>query len=593
MIDSDVFWHHRTRSYANYVEVGCALPRRYLARGTAPVIGTKIAPMVMISITLAVAFTRQSDVQIIQYSAAVDTEKTPDRGIAAPSMLGKSMASPWRLPMQLRRAFSFLTMLTFLLVTLEFMMTRGSVVDPDIWWHLRNAEYLFQHHQFPRADMYSFTVAGHPWINHEWLSEIPYYLAWRAGGLSGVDAVMFATISLIFLGLLYLSYMETRHFKAAIVACCFLTFIASVSFGPRTILFGYLYLVLLLIILQRFRQKGDAPLWLIPPLFCLWANTHGSWSLGLIVFSIITAAGFVHGSWGRVDAERWTPSQMGRLVVTGLASIAALFVNPFGSRLVLYPLDMAFRQKLNISHVAEWVSVDFHDLRAKLVLALVLRLLVSALVRRKRWRLGEIAFVLFALYSGLTYLCFLFLLAIVIAPVVTKILDFVPQYRPEADTPIINALVICLMVGSIIYYWPRSPELQKSISERYPAEALVYLKAHPPNGNVLNFYLWGGYLGWKDRELEVFVDSRVDIFEYAGVLKDYLDLLGLEQSKAILDKYKIRYVLMPQPGGYSESAVTYFLEHDPEWKAIYSDKLSVFMERVDPTLPPHDVVKLR
>ena len=484
-------------------------------------------------------------------------------------------------------------MLAFLLVTLEFIMTRGSVLDPDIWWHLRNAEYLFQHHQLPRADMYSFTVAGHPWINHEWLAEIPYYLAWRAGGLSGINAMMFATISLIFLGLLYLSYIETRHFKAAIVACSFLTFIASVSFGPRTILFGYLYLVLLLIILQRFRQKGSAPLWLIPPLFCLWANTHGSWSLGLIVFSIITAAGFVQGSWGRVDAERWTPSQMGKLVVTGLASIAALFVNPFGSRLVLYPLDMAFRQKLNISHVAEWVSVDFHDLRGKLVLALLLSLLVSALVRRTRWRLGEIALVLFALYSGLTYIRFLFLLAIVIAPVVTKILDFVPQYRPEADTPIINALVICLMVGSIIYYWPRSPELQKSISERYPAEALVYLKAHPPNGNVLNFYLWGGYLGWKDRELEVFVDSRVDIFEYAGVLKDYLDLLGLEQSKAILDKYKIRYVLMPQPGGYSESAVTYFLEHDPEWKAIYSDKLSVFMERVDPTLPPPDVVKLR
>jgi len=480
-----------------------------------------------------------------------------------------------------------------LLVTLEFIMTRGSVLDPDIWWHLRNAEYLFQHHQLPRADMYSFTVAGHPWINHEWLAEIPYYLAWRAGGLSGINAMMFATISLIFLGLLYLSYIETRHFKAAMVACSFLTFIASVSFGPRTILFGYLYLVLLLIILQRFRQKGSAPLWLIPPLFCLWANTHGSWSLGLIVFSIITAAGFVQGSWGRVDAERWTPSQMGKLVVTGLASIAALFVNPFGSRLVLYPLDMAFRQKLNISHVAEWVSVDFHDLRGKLVLALLLSLLVSALVRRTRWRLGEMALVVFALYSGLTYIRFLFLLAIVITPVVTKILDFVPQYRPEADTPIINAIVICLMVGSIIYYWPRSPELQKSISERYPAEALVYLKAHPPNGNVLNFYLWGGYLGWKDRELEVFVDSRVDIFEYAGVLKDYLDLLGLEQSKAILDKYKIRYVLMPQPGGYSESAVTYVLEHDPEWKAIYSDKLSVFMERVDPTLPPPDVVKLR
>ncbi len=489
------------------------------------------------------------------------------------------MSSAGRLSTQMRRAFSFLTMLAFLLVTLEFIMTRGSVVDPDIWWHLRNAEYLFQHHQFPRTDMYSFTVARHPWINHEWLSEIPYYLAWRAGGLGGVNAVMFATISLIFLGLLYLSYMETRHFKAAIVACCFLTFIASVSFGPRTILFGYLYLVLLLVILQRFRQKGNAPLWLIPPLFCLWANTHGSWSLGLIVFSIITAAGFAQGSWGRVDAQRWTPSQMGKLAVTGLASVAALFVNPFGSRLVFYPFDMAFRQKLNISHVAEWVSVDFHDLRGKFVFALLLTLLVTALLRRTRWRLAELGLVLFALYSGLTYVRFLFLLAIVIAPVLTRILEFVPQYRPKADTPLINALVICLMIGSIIHYWPTSAEMQKSISEKYPTQALTYLKAHPPDGPVLNFYLWGGYLAWNDRDLKVFIDSRVDIYEYAGVLKDYLDLLNLSQSKSILDKYKIRYVLFPQPGGYSESALTYVLEHDSQWNVIYSDATTVLLER--------------
>ena len=528
---------------------------------------------------LAVEFTSQLGARTVQYIAAVDTEKAPDRGLGDLPTPEKLAPSAPRLPMQLRRAFSFLTMLAFLLVTLEFIMTRGSVVDPDIWWHLRNAEYLFQHHQFPRADMYSFTVAGHPWINHEWLSEIPYYLAWRAAGLSGVGAVMFATVSLIFLGLLYLAYMETGHFKASIVACCFLTFIASVSFGPRTILFGYLYLVLLLIILQRFRQKGNAPLWLIPPLFCLWANTHGSWSLGLIIFSIITAAGFVQGSWGRVDAQRWTPAQMGKLVVTGLASVAALFVNPFGWRLVFYPFDMAYRQRLNISHVAEWVSVDFHDVRGKFVLALLLTLLVTALLRRTRWQLAELGMVLFALYSGLTYVRFLFLLAIVIAPVLARAVEFVPQYRPEADTPLINAFVICLMIGSVVHYWPTSAEMQKSVAEKYPTQALSYLKAHPPDGPMLNFYLWGGYLGWNDRDLRVFIDSRVDIFEYAGVLKDYLDLLNLEHSGTILDKYKIRYVLFPQPGGYSESALTYVLEHDSSWKVIYKDHLTVLLER--------------
>src|SRR5947207_1905314 len=123
----------------------------------------------------------------------------------------------------LRAATSFLAVLTLVLIGIQFIfaMYRREVNDPDIWWHMRNAHHLLEQHQFPSSDMYSFTVAGHPWINHEWLSEIPYYLAYRAFGLVGVDAVMFATISLIFLGLLYLSYMETRHFKAAIMACCF------------------------------------------------------------------------------------------------------------------------------------------------------------------------------------------------------------------------------------------------------------------------------------------------------------------------------------------------------------------------------------
>ncbi len=471
---------------------------------------------------------------------------------------------------------SFLVVLTMLVVVLEFMMASRGMNDPDIWWHLRNAEYLFQHHQLPRYDLYSFTVAGQPWINHEWLAELPFYLAWRAWGLVGVKSLSIVVIQLIFLGLLYLCYKESGNFKAAVAACAFTTFLATVSFGPRTILFGYGYLVILLIILQRFRSKGHAPLWLIPPLFCLWINTHGSWSLGLIVFGIIAAAGLFKGTWGRLQAEPWAPGQFRKLVITGIVSVAALFVNPFGYRLVFYPFDLAFHQKLNVSHVAEWVSVDFHDLRGKLVLVLIVGLILSALFRNRRWTLADLGLVLFGLYSGLTYIRFLFLLAIIAAPVLAKILDFAPPYRPEADTPLINTAVIMLMVAGMVHYWPTSAQLQASVDKEYPAQVLPYLKAHPPEGPMLNYYLWGGYLGWHDRNIKVFIDSRVDIFEYAGVLKDYLDLLGVQQSKPVLDKYKIRYVLFP-----TGEPLTYWLKHDPNWRVAYSDSLAVLLERTN------------
>jgi hypothetical protein len=474
-----------------------------------------------------------------------------------------------------RSTVSFLVVLTFVFLTLVFILAHGKVADPDIWWHLHNGDYLIQHHRLPSYDMYSFTVPGHPWINHEWLAELPYYFGWRLLGLSGIDAVAVTVLSLIFLGVLCLSYRECGNYKAAVLASSYAVFLGRVSFGPRTILFGYAYLVALLLVLQRFRQKGQAPLWLIPPLFCLWVNTHGSWFIGMIIFSIIVAAGLIRLKWGMIDSEPWTPSQRKNLLLAWGASVALLFVNPFGARLVFYPLDLAFRQTVNIEHVAEWVSVNFHDARGKFVIVLLIILLVSSLLRPRRWTLSELVVVLFVLYSGLTYGRFLFLLGIVIAPAPAKILDFVPPYRRELDTPVINTFAILLMTIAIVHYWPRQSQLQRSVEDRYPLQAISYLEAHPPSGPIMNYYLWGGYLNWKDPNLKVFIDGRADIFEYSGVFQDYLSLLGLEAPEAILDKYKARYVLFPR-----HEPFTYFMEHDPQWKTVYSDQLSIQVERI-------------
>ena len=474
----------------------------------------------------------------------------------------------------LRQCFSFLTFLAALLTTLVFTMARRGFGDPDIWWHLRNAEYLFAHHQLPRQDLYSFTAVGSPWMNHEWLAEIPYYLAWRAGGLRGIKTLEIVLTEAIFLGLLYLCYKSSGNFKGSVAACCFAVFLGAVSFGPRTILLGYACLVTLLIILERFRRRGSGPLWLIPPLFCLWVNTHGSWSLGLVVFALVLLGGWVEGRWGRVEAQRWTPLQWRKLGLTSLATAPALLLNPFGYRLLLYPLDLAFRQKLNIAHISEWVSVDFHNPRGKVVMVLLIGLLLSALLREQRWTLTELGLVIFALYSGLTYIRFLLFLGIVVAPVVAKMLDFLPPYRPQIDKPLLNALLIGLMVGGVVRYYPTSAALEHSLAQQYPEELLPFLSSHRLEGRMLNEYLWGGYLGWKERNLKVFIDSRVDLFEYSGVFQDYLDLLALKAPQSILDKYRIRYVLFPP-----DQPLTYALIHDRGWKVMAEDRVSVLLER--------------
>jgi hypothetical protein len=470
----------------------------------------------------------------------------------------------------------FPAVLTFIILTLVFIVAHGKVADPDIWWHLHNAEHLVRNHSLPRYDAYSFTVSGHSSINHEWLADLPYYFVWKLFGLRGIDALAVSLLILIYLGVLYLSWRESGNFKSAVLATAYAVFLGRVSFGPRTILFGYAYLVVLLIVLQRFRQKSHAPLWLIPPMFCLWVNTHGSWSLGMIIFTVIVAGGIVPLRWGLVESELWTRSQRAKLLVTWAASIALLFVNPYGARLVLYPLDMAYRQKTNIEHVAEWVSVNFHDFRGKIVIVMLLILLLSMLLRPRRRSLTELALLLFVLYSGLTYVRFLFLAGVIIAPILAKMLDFVPPYRVELDTPVINTFAIVLMVAGVAYFWPKASQLEAKVNEQYPVGAISYLQAHPASGPMLNYYLWGGYINWKEPSLKVFVDGRADIFDYSGVFTDYLNLLGLQQPDAILDKYKIQYVLFPHG-----EPLTYFLEHSPRWKTVFSDANSVLLQRLD------------
>jgi hypothetical protein len=137
--------------------------------------------------------------------------------------------------------------------------------------------------------------------------------------------------------------------------------------------------------LWKLMKDGDAPRWAVPLIFLFWVNLHGSWLIGLIVFGIVVGSGFVEGTWGKVVAQKWTPAVRRRLLITACAIVPVLFVNPYGYKGVFYPFDLAFRQKLNVSHVVEWGSVNFHEPRGKIVFGLLMALLLLALAGRRQW----------------------------------------------------------------------------------------------------------------------------------------------------------------------------------------------------------------
>ena len=161
-------------------------------------------------------------------------------------------------------------------------------------------------------------------------------------------------------------------------------------------------------------------------------------------------------------------------------------------------------------------------------------------------------------------------------PILGRHLPAVERGTKSKERYGINLLILCALIPIIVQRLPRQEDLRK-LDQRYPLQALTFLRSFHPQGRVLNDYLWGGYLEWNVPGIPVFVDSRVDIFEYNGSFRDYLAMVRLQRSLALLSQYKIRYVLFPR-----DAAMVYLLKNTAGWKTDYEDESAVFLERTEP-----------
>jgi hypothetical protein len=180
-----------------------------------------------------------------------------------------------------------------MLVGAVFVAERAFYVDPDAWWHLKVGESILQTHRWPTADPYSFTVPGSPWMAYEWLGDVLLAGVQRAAGLRGLAGLEIALAAATALALYALATLRCGNSKAGFVACVLLLMLAEVSFTLRPQMLGYLFLVLAVIALERFRQGKLRALWILPPLFLLWVNTHGSFMIGVGAIAVYWASGLV------------------------------------------------------------------------------------------------------------------------------------------------------------------------------------------------------------------------------------------------------------------------------------------------------------
>lgn len=469
--------------------------------------------------------------------------------------------------------FSFPAVCMVLMIGLLLSFCVQHIAEPDLWWHLRNAHTLLHYHSLSKVDTYSFTAAGTHWISFEWLSEVAYYLAFSAMGLQGVLLLYFTILVLIFIAVYYRSSPAGADCKDAAVTTLGAICLGGVSIAPRTLLFGWLCLTGLLLVLDHFRRSGEG-IWLLPPLFALWINFHGSWPFGMLVLVVTIVAGMVDGQWGPVTARRWNRQQLRHLVLALAASIAALFVNPFGYRLVFYPVNLLFHQQGVMNFIDEWSPVEFGTVNGTLALGLIFGLMAAALFSELPWELEDVLLSSFALWAALSHVRFLFFAGIIIMPVLAPRLKLFPPYEPEREKILLNAVIIAGLLGAMIWYFPSQSKLRHIFDQEYPKAALAFMERNHIQGRIFNQYKFGGYIEFNAPEYKTFIDGRADLFIHEGAFYDYLRASALQHTFEILDKYQVQYIFV-QP----TEPMVYMLQHSTGWKTIYSDNVAVLIER--------------
>ena len=457
---------------------------------------------------------------------------------------------------------------------LVFLIFSRPPVDADMWWHLRAGQSMWEQQHILLNDTFSYTRAGAPWVNAFWLSEIILYMCYRIGGYFAIALFVSLTGALTFY-LIYSRLSGSPILNSFIILLTAIT--AAPIWGPRPQILSFL----LVAILDRWLDKREnRPAWILVPFFALWANLHGGWIWGFLLFLAHIAGNLINLLSAPSEEKTALWQKTKRLFGWSALAMLAVGLNPNGLALWKLPFE-----QVNVSmQIQEWLSPDFHRLDFHPFLWILFLLLLAApLAGKPNWpRLFKVI--------GFAYLTFvaqrnIALFAIVSAPLLSDWLNaaiqslwkgnrFVP--RPSLNprlTVWFNALIlVCLSIASIGYLYTITQVSQ--VEKHYPTQAIQWLKDNHPEGRLFNSYNWGGYLVWQLPEYPVFIDGRADLYGN-DLIRQWQDVVNArENAIPILDSWNVNIVLVETGSPIANSLLS-----DPQWKSVMSNQTSILLVR--------------
>jgi hypothetical protein len=401
--------------------------------------------------------------------------------------------------------------------------------DPDTYWHLASGQWMLDHREILRTDVFSSTVSGQPYSVGEWLGQVVLTLVFNVGGWGGLAICRAVLVGIAAFFLARLGRRGGAPFVAVLLVVVWALVFSKTRWIDRPGIFTFVLFPVVLDLLYGARAGSRRALLFIPPLILLWANLHGGYPIGIALVLAFTAEALVRRR-----------SDVVPLALTLAASIALSFVDPeiFG---VAGAAGHAFAPPRFISEeappdvlepsgfifaafVLATLGIALFDGGGPLDAILLIPLLWLALSAQR-----QLAFFVFA---ATPYV------AAGAARLHARLRPLATPFRPLPPTAAAAlALLLCAGALASAFGVPVAPD-----EHAYPTGAVAALRTG--SGTLLNEYDWGGYLIYRVPERKVFVDGRLFPF-YPAVLTDYRDAVELRPNwKDVLAKYDVREALL-------------------------------------------------
>jgi hypothetical protein len=450
--------------------------------------------------------------------------------------------------------------LTFLVPMLVSLLSRMGAID--LAYHLRAGVDVLAGN-IPRVDTYTFTVAGHPWLDQQWGAQGILALLFKAGGW---PTLMFAQGVLVGLTF-FLVYLAARASGAGYRTASLLTIggfvVASPGLAMRPQLLA-LPLFGVLLWVTAGRSAHPARLWAAPVLAAVCANIHGSFTMFPLVLGL---------AW-LDDRRRHDPQARRTLLITAVTALATL-LNPFGLHVWTYAYDLSTNPVIRDT-ISEWAPLTLATVPGWFAIVSALAVAVF-LIRRS----GTTP------WTALVTLGIFLLLALsaqraivwwgMVAPVVLA--GLLPEKRREraaaetddvAKAPAAPAYVIIgvLIAGVLVLApWWRGSSYDRFLGAAPPGLTAAVADRLPPGTRLLVDQPWGSWFEYAVPNDPVFVDSRIEIVP-KDIWHDY-GQVGFSGAgwKEVLDRWNVQAIV-----ANADWDLLPFLE-DPNsgWKKVYED----------------------